>query len=571
MRKFLPIMIGCTVLLIAVSAQAKTSYMTSFRSTYNSAYKVTGSRLDTCDLCHPGGDTSARNSYANAYRGASHKFANIEGTDSDGDGFTNIQEIAALTFPGDISDKPPAATGSLTVTISPAGAVTAGALWRIGTGTYQNSGATVTGLAAGSVGINFKTVTGWTAPADQSVTITAGGTATTGGTYSQLSLVPNVVGQTQTAASAVVVSAGLTVGTVTEQYNATVLPGTVTGQSLPAGGYVTPGAAMALTVSKGPEPVIVPNVVGQAQTAASATITGAGLAVGTTTDEYSATVSAGIVINQTPVAGDSVPPGTAVALTVSKGVQPATVPNVLGHTRGDASTLIVGAGLVVGTVTEEYSSTVPFGTVIGQIPSGGESVPPASAVLLTVSKGVRPVITGSILINKGAYATSSTSVTLNLTWSSNAVRMRFSDNGATWTAWESLRATRAYTLPAGDGYKTVRVQFMDIANNRSVVYNDYIFLDTVAPTGSIIINNGALSTASASVTLKLTFSDIGSSVKYMRFSDDGATWTNWEPAAETRAYTLPGPVGYNTVRVQYRDIAGNNSVRFSDYIRLNAV
>ena len=244
-----------------------------------------------------------------------------------------------------------------------------------------------------------------------------------------------------------------------------------------------------------------------------------------------------------------------------------SVPNVVGLTQAAASALIVGAYLVVGTITQEFSATVPAGTVISQTPAGGSSALPDTAVLLSVSKGVQPVITGSILINKGALATNNANVTLTLTWSSNAVRMRFSDDGATWTAWESLKTAKAYTLPAGEGYRTVRVQFIDIANNRSAVYSRYIRVDTAPPTGTITINSGAQATASLSVTLSLAWSDTGSGAASMRFSNDGATWTLWEPVAATRAYTLPGPAGaYNTVRVQYRDAAGNYSAIARDYI-----
>ena len=193
-------------------------------------------------------------------------------------------------------------------------------------------------------------------------------------------------------------------------------------------------------------------------------------------------------------------------------------------------------------------------------------VAPGTAVLLWVSKGPQPVITGSILVNKAAYSTNSVNATLSLTWSSNAVRMRFSDNGATWTPWESLKATRAYTLPAGDGYKTVRVQFIDIANNRSATFSDHILLDTTVPTGSVSINNNAKTTASPAVTLNLAYADTGSGIRSMRFSNDGATWSAWEAVAVSKAWVLAGPAGYNTVRVQYRDAAGNYSAVYNDYI-----
>ncbi len=184
-----------------------------------------------------------------------------------------------------------------------------------------------------------------------------------------------------------------------------------------------------------------------------------------------------------------------------------------------------------------------------------------------------PVITGSIVINGNRSATNNPQVTLSLTWGGGAgtgvVRMRFSDDGAHWTAWESLKATRAYTLPTPDGRKTVRVQYLDKLNNHSAVFSDYILLDTAQPTGGIVINNGASITTSRSVTLGLTWSDgTGSGVTRMRFSDDGAHWTAWEPSMSPRAYTLPLPNGYHTVRVQYRDGAGNDSAVYNDYIRL---
>jgi hypothetical protein len=76
-----------------------------------------------------------------------------------------------------------AQTGSLTATISPAGVVTAGAQWNVDGGAWQASGAIVPNLTAGSHTVSFSAVTGYTSPADQTVTITAGQTTTATGTY----------------------------------------------------------------------------------------------------------------------------------------------------------------------------------------------------------------------------------------------------------------------------------------------------------------------------------------------------------------------------------------------------
>ena len=73
-------------------------------------------------------------------------------------------------------------TGSVQVTISPAGAVTAGAQWSVDGGTWQNSGATLTGVQVGSHIVNYSTVTGWVTPASAPVTV-ANGLYTLTGTY----------------------------------------------------------------------------------------------------------------------------------------------------------------------------------------------------------------------------------------------------------------------------------------------------------------------------------------------------------------------------------------------------
>ena len=185
--------------------------------------------------------------------------------------------------------------------------------------------------------------------------------------------------------------------------------------------------------------------------------------------------------------------------------------------------------------------------------------------------------TGTIVINDNKSCTNSRNVTIAMTWAdtggSGVGRMRFSNDGATWSAYESLTPSKSYTLPVGaDGHRTVRVQFIDKANNRSATYSDYILLDRSAPTGGITINKGDSATTTQSVMLGLTYADgTGSGVARMRFSDNGSTWTNWMYPAATKAYQLPkSEFGHQTVRVQYLDGANNYSAVYSDYINLVA-
>ncbi|MHC4744769.1 MAG: chitobiase/beta-hexosaminidase C-terminal domain-containing protein, partial [Planctomycetota bacterium] len=74
-------------------------------------------------------------------------------------------------------------TGSLQVNLSPPAAVSAGAQWRVDGGAWQNSSATVSGLPVGSHTVEFKEITGWNEPGDESVVVYEGQVTFVNGAY----------------------------------------------------------------------------------------------------------------------------------------------------------------------------------------------------------------------------------------------------------------------------------------------------------------------------------------------------------------------------------------------------
>ncbi len=97
-------------LMTVSGAFAYSSYLTAF----NSKYGTSGTVLNTCGICHinPAGGGS-RNPYGTSFAGVSTHSSNpsgayttIEPLDSDGDGYSNITEINARTFPGDATSHP---------------------------------------------------------------------------------------------------------------------------------------------------------------------------------------------------------------------------------------------------------------------------------------------------------------------------------------------------------------------------------------------------------------------------------------------------------------------------------
>lgn len=93
--------------------------------------------------------------------------------------------------------------------------------------------------------------------------------------------------------------------------------------------------------------------------------------------------------------------------------------------------------------------------------------------------------------------------------------------------------------------------------------------ETSPPTGlSVRINDGAEMTCSQTVALQLAASDSGSGMGEMRFSNDGATWSEWVPYATTKTWLLSEGTGIKTVRAQFRDKLYNESAVVLDFIML---
>ena len=81
--------------------------------------------------------------------------------------------------------------------------------------------------------------------------------------------------------------------------------------------------------------------------------------------------------------------------------------------------------------------------------------------------------------------------------------------------------------------------------------------DTTPPAGSLVINAGAASTSSNSVTLTLSAQDTGGTVTGMRVSNDGITYSSEVAYATSYRWTLSSGYGTKTVYVRFKDNSGN--------------
>ncbi|MCL2654352.1 MAG: Stk1 family PASTA domain-containing Ser/Thr kinase [Coriobacteriia bacterium] len=136
----------------------------------------------------------------------------------------------------------------------------------------------------------------------------------------EMGTVPDVRGQTQTKAQDLLTGAGFKV-TVTQDFSDTVDTGVVISQSIPANTPLPKGTAVTITVSKGPAPVVVPDVMGLNLQQAINKLTALGLVCDPAKDvtwspNKNGDSSGAVIKIGPPNVGASVPKGTHIPLTI---------------------------------------------------------------------------------------------------------------------------------------------------------------------------------------------------------------------------------------------------------------
>lgn len=197
----------------------------------------------------------------------------------------------------------------------------------------------------------------------------------------EISTVPRLRGRSVEAARAAIEAAKFTpVDAVSEVYDDTVPAGQVV-RTNPAGGVQKPvGELITLVVSKGPEPIAIPDFTNKDAQKAKARLAELGFKV-TLTEDFSDTVPAGKVASQTPASGTGVKNDT-INLVVSKGPQMIEIPKLKKKSVDEARALLVGLGFVVAV--DRSSLYIGLDRVAATDPDAGALAPHGSTVTLIV-------------------------------------------------------------------------------------------------------------------------------------------------------------------------------------------
>ncbi len=192
--------------------------------------------------------------------------------------------------------------------------------------------------------------------------------------------VPKLRGATLAAAEARLVDASLGVGDVEERWHEEVPEGRVIIASPSAGQEERRGTPVDLFVSKGPEPVEVPDLAGKDADKAQTRLVALGFEP-RVTEEHSDTVDAGAVLRQSPNDGTG-RRGDRIDLVVSLGPVMVQVPDLTAMSVADATEALRALGL--DAEVRKSDLFVGLDHVVGQDPEPGDALPEGSVVTLSI-------------------------------------------------------------------------------------------------------------------------------------------------------------------------------------------
>ncbi len=242
-----------------------------------------------------------------------------------------------------------------------------------------------------------------------------------------------------------------------------------------------------------------------------------------------------VVLDQTSLKLDE---GKTVQLTATVAPNDAVSKAVVWSSNNEQVATVDDNGRV--TALKEGTAKISVATVDGGLMA-------VSEVTVEKPKDTTPP-EGHFSINNGAEFTNKSTVVLSLEAKDNLSgvhQVRYSTDSVGWSEWEEYKTTKELTLPAGEGEKTVFVQFKDGAGNRSVSYLQRIILDTTAPVIEFV---GHLETYSIDSTINIS----------CNIMDELSGIASKEcENVEGPAYTFD--LGINKITATATDKAGNTS------------
>ena len=211
------------------------------------------------------------------------------------------------------------------------------------------------------------------------------------GVFSPTKAAPDLLDKTFDEAKELAEAEGFKVKQGNDIYSSEYAEGRIYQQDPAPGVEMPKEGTITINVSKGNKEGLVPSVIGMQEEDVENYLKSYGYVLGNvkTVTSYE---KAGMVLEQTPVAGSTLDKESAVDIVVSdgKGTEKAIVPSVTRMSLKDAKKAIEAAGFKVGNITYDYDSTIGKGYVIYQQYQANSQLDKGTSIDLQVSSGPEP-------------------------------------------------------------------------------------------------------------------------------------------------------------------------------------
>jgi serine/threonine-protein kinase len=199
--------------------------------------------------------------------------------------------------------------------------------------------------------------------------------------------VPTVVGMDRAEARKALEDRGF-LADWDEQPSDEVALGKVISQEPRGGSIADLRSSVRVVISKGPPPIVVPDLIGKTEADAAQMVSKKNLLLTSTTTRPSATVAKGTVLEQKPAKGTKVPKGTKIQIVLSSGPEAQSVPLLKGLSLRQAHEKAESQGfqLIVDGPGGDNGDMV----VADQSPGGGDLLSRGGTIHVTVEPEASP-------------------------------------------------------------------------------------------------------------------------------------------------------------------------------------
>ncbi|MEU1624027.1 Stk1 family PASTA domain-containing Ser/Thr kinase [Streptomyces sp. NPDC020096] len=196
---------------------------------------------------------------------------------------------------------------------------------------------------------------------------------------------PDLRGQSLQDAQTSASNVGLKVVKSGEDYCPKYDKGQVCTQNPAAGSPVSKNQTITVVLSKGAQPIDVPDETGKSFNDAQQDLQSKGFTnVQEKQDDGTSGKPANTVLDQNPAAGSKADKNATIMLTIAKAPTTVNVPNVIGKPVADAQAQLQQLGFQVQTQNQD--STQPPNTVLNESPGPNNQAPKGSTVTLTIAQ-----------------------------------------------------------------------------------------------------------------------------------------------------------------------------------------